>query len=835
MTTQSLRYAWRSLRRTPVFTITATLTLVIGLAATIAIFAVVNGVLLKPLPYGQPDRLVGAWFDLPPINLKHAQQTQTTYYTFQRLARTIEGIGVYQEGSANVSDVGGKTEPQRLAVAWVTSTLIPVLKVSPILGRTITAEEDVPQTARVGAGLRDAADVVMISEGLWRTRFGADPKIIGTLLDVNGRSREIVGVMPSRFRFPEATTQLWLPLGLDPNNKFPGGFNYNAIARLKPGFTAADAERDFASVLPRMVELYPSFAPGVSTQMLMDQAKPVPKLVPMQEDVTGGIAKTLWMVAAAAALVLLVACANVTNLVLVRSDGRQRELAVREALGAGRARVMLHFLSESAVISAFATVLAIVVAWAALRVLVASTSVQIPRLTEVHIDGATIAFAIAVSLLVTIVCSAVPALRIGRVRLSNALREGGRSGTASRTQQRVRGAMVAVQIALALVVLAGSGLLLRTFRQLAAVKPGFNPTNVVTFWLSPAYARYPSDSALVRFYVDLTERARALPGVREIGISSRIPFSGHGMNQNPVFPENDPEYATKIPPLGLFTTVDGGYFKAMGIPLVAGRTFDRLDVQNYREAIISQTTALQFWKDSTGQAALGKRFRELPGGPLYTVIGVVGDTRDTALAALPARVVYFPEAFPTDTTVFNQIQRTFALAVRTQGDPSSIIPAVQRMVRELDPTLPTFDVRTMESTVSASVAQLSFMIAILGTAAIVTLLLGAIGLYGVLAYVVTLRTRELGVRIALGAQPSAVAGMMTKQALVLTAFGVAGGLGLFFVVARFLRSFLYGVASSDPLTLGAASLMLVTIAALASWVPARRAARVDPADALRAE
>jgi len=834
MSSQSLRYAWRSLRRTPVFTVTATLTLVIGLAATIAIFAVVNGVLLKPLPYGSPDRLVGAWFDLPPINLKHAQQTQTTYYTFQRLAKTIEGIGVYQEGSANVSDVGGKSEPQRLTVAWVTSTLIPVLKVSPILGRNITAEEDLPNTPRVGAGSRDVGDVVIISEGLWRSRFGGDANVIGKLLDVNGRSREIIGIMPSRFRFPETTTQLWLPLGLDPNNKFPGGFNYNAVARLKPGFTAADAERDFAAVLPRMVELYPSFAPGVSTQMLMDQAKPVPKIVPMQEDVTGGIAKTLWMVAAAAALVLLVACANVTNLILVRSDGRQRELAVREALGAGRARVMLHFLAESAVLTLLAGVAALGVAWAALRVLVSSTSVQIPRLAEVHIDAATIGFALLVSVLVAMVCSAVPALRLGRVRLSNALREGGRSGTASRTQQRVRGAMVAVQIALALVVLAGSGLLLRTFQRLAAVKPGFNPENVVTFWLSPSRARYPGDSSLVRFYVDLLERARALPGARDVGIASRIPFGNNGMNQNPVFPENDPEYATKIPPLGIFTTTDGGYFKTMGIPLVAGRTFDRLDVQNGHEAIVSQTTALQFWKDSTGQAALGKRFRELPGGPLYTIIGVVGDTRDTALAALPARVVYFPESYPSDST-FNQVQRTFALAVRTAGDPNGIIPAVQRMVRDIDPTLPTFSVSTMRNTVSASVAQLSFMIAILGTAAIVTLLLGAIGLYGVLAYVVTLRTKELGVRIALGAQPSAVAGMMTKQALVLTAFGLAAGMGLFFLVARFLRSFLYGVASNDPLTLAAASLMLVAVAALASWIPARRASRVDPADALRAE
>lgn len=835
MSTATLvRHASRSLRRTPAFTLTAALTLVIGLAASIAIFAVVNGVLLRPLPYGNPDRLVGAWFDLPPINMTHAQQTQTTYYTFQRLAHTIEGIGLYQEGSVNVAEPGGKSEPQRLPVGWITSTLIPVLQVPPLLGRNITAEEDLPNAPRVGAGGRDVGAVLLISEGLWRSRFGSDPQIIGKTLDVNGRTREIVGVMPARFRFPEAGTQLWLPLGLDPNNKFPGGFNYNAIARLKPGVTAADAQRDFAAVLPRILELYPDFAPGVTTQMLLDQAKPVPVLIPLKEDVTGGIAKTLWMAAAAAFLVLLVACANVTNLILVRADGRQRELAVREALGAGRARVMLHFLSESAVMTAIAGVAALGVAWAAVRTLVAAGPAQIPRLAEVRIDLNTVAFAVLIAALVAVVCSLFPALRIGRVHLSNALREGGRSGTASKAQHRIRGAMVAVQIALALVVLAGSGLLLRTFQRLNAVRPGFNPKNVVTFWVSPPRTRYANDTLLVRFWTQAIDRVAALPGVQSVGISSRLPLESNGMNQNPVFPENDTEYATKIPPLALFTTTDGNYFRTMGIPLIAGRTFERLDVANGREAIISQSTALQFWKDSTGQTAIGKRFRELPGGPLYTVVGVVGNTRDTALAALPPRIAYFAESLTNDT-IFNQLQRTLALVVRTGHDPRSIIPRVQRAVRELDPTLPTFDIRTMETVVSGSVAQLSFMIVIFGAAAVVTLLLGAIGLYGVMAYVVTLRTRELGVRIALGAQPREVTAMMTKQGVLLTVFGVGAGLLLFTLVARFLRSFLYGVAPSDPVTLIAATFTVVAIAVLSSWIPARRASRVDPAEALRAE
>jgi putative ABC transport system permease protein len=308
---QPIRHAWRSLRRTPVFTITGTLTLVIGIAASAMIFVLVNGVLLRPLPYGNPDRLVGAWFDMPLLNMKHAQQTQTTYYTFQRLAHTIDGIGVYQDGSADISEPGGTSGPQHVTVAWVTATLVPVLQVSPILGRNISEEEDTPNGGRKSARAGDEGPtVIMIGEGLWRTRFGGDPQVIGRTLDVNGRTRTIVGVMPARFRFPTAATQVWLPLGLDRDNKFPGGFNYNAVARLKPGVTIADAQRDFAAVLPRVVELYPNFAPGASTQMVMDQAKPTPVLVPLRQDVIGGIAKTLWTVAAAAGLVLLVACAN---------------------------------------------------------------------------------------------------------------------------------------------------------------------------------------------------------------------------------------------------------------------------------------------------------------------------------------------------------------------------------------------------------------------------------------------------------------------------------------------------------------------------------------------
>ena len=581
-----IRPAWRSLRRSPAFTVTASVTLIIGIGAAVAIFALVNGVLLRQLPYGNPDRLVVVYHDMPAVSIRKGNQTQGTYFTYKRLAHSFDGIAVYQEGAANVSDPRGGSEPQRIASANMTASMLPVLQVSPLVGRNFTEAEDLPNGPKV----------MVISEGLWRSRFGADRGVIGKTLDVNGRTREIIGVMPARFRFPSAETQIWMPLQLDPNEQFPGGFNYDGIARLRQGVTAKDAGRDMAAVLPRIVELFPNLAPGVSTKLLLDQAKPVPFVSPLKDDVTGGIAKTLWIVAAAAIVVLLVACANVTNLILVRADGRQRELAVREALGAGRGRVLAYFLGESVVITAISAVLGLGLAALAIRALVAAGPAAIPRLAEVRMDLTTVAFAVVVAVLVAVVCSVVPALRIGRVDLSEALREGGRGGTAGRARQRLRSALVAGQIALALVALASSGLLLRTFQRLHAVRPGFDADRLATFWVSLPGARYQNDTAVVRFYAQLLDRVKSLPGVRDAGLSSRIPLVMNGMSQDPFYPEDDPSYATKIPPLQLFTNIDGGYLKAMGIPLIAGKTFDRMDVQRPGDAIISRATSIQFWE-----------------------------------------------------------------------------------------------------------------------------------------------------------------------------------------------------------------------------------------------
>ena len=819
-----LSYAWRTLRRAPLFSITVILAFTIGIGSAAAIFAIVNGVLLRPLPFGHPDRLVAAWHSMPSLNMDRAPQTPGTFFTYRRFAKSLAGIGVYQQGSANVADADGRGDPERMTVTWTSHELMPLLEVSPIIGRTFSVQEDAPR----------GPNVAIISEGMWRSRFGGARDVIGKKLLVFGKPAEIIGVMPGSFRFPSSKTQLWLPLQLDPNAQFPGGFNYPAVVRLKPGVTLDAAQREMQTVLPRMAEVTPMLAPGVTTQMVLDQAKPLVKLVPLRDDIVGGIARTLWIVASAALLVLLVTCANVANLLLVRADARHRELAVRSALGAGRGSVMAHFFTEAALLAAISSLLGLAAAYVAIRVLVAAGPADIPRLAEIHIDAATVTFTFITAALVALACSVIPAIRFMRSDMLAGLRDGSRGGTASAHRQRARGVLVAAQMAMALVVLAASGLLLRSFQRLHAVRPGFIADGVATVWLSTPELRYPNDTSVARFYAQLTDRARQLPGVTAAGITSHIPLQENGMDLDPFYVEGDASTATRIPPLEVYTTADAGYFETMGIPLIAGRMFDRMERQHGDQVLISRETAIHFFHDSSGQSALDKRFRELPSGPWLTIIGVVGSVRDTALQAPPARSVYYAQAVSSDTLSAGP-KRTMALVARTSGDVAATTRSLQRLVRELDATLPTFEVHSMREVMEASIARLSFTMVVLGVAAGVTLVLGIVGLYGVIAYVVTLRTRELGVRIALGAQPRAVAAMVTRQGLLLSGAGIVVGLALVSVVARFLRSFLFEVAPTDPATLAGAAGLLLLFALVASWLPARRAAQVDPMEALRAD
>ena len=813
----SLRHALRSLSRTPVFTVAALLTLVLGIGSVAAMFAIVYGVLLAPLAYGHPDRLISVNLQTPEV--RRIQQSPAVYFTYKRFARRLDDIGFYRTGNANIWTDGDGDAPERVTATWVTASTIAMLQVTPLLGRSFANDEDRP----------NSPTVAIISESVWRTRFNATRDVIGKTLYVNAVAREIVGVMPDRFSFPAADTRLWLPARMDPSSPAVADFSYSGVARLAPDATPRDAQRELAQILPKVAESFPRLESGTATADWLDQTHAEPVVVPLRDEVTSGIARTLWMLAAAAGLVLLVAWANVANLMLIRADGRQLELAVREALGASPLRIVTHFLGESLVLGTTAAALAFLGAWGAVRALVAFGPTDVPRLGELGIGLTTVGFIVTVAIAGAIVCAAIPAIRIRRGSLSINLRDGGRGETSGKARQRVRATIAALQIAVALVVSAGSALLLRTFHRLYEERPGFDATNVLTMWTQLPFARY-GDSAAVAFYARLTESVGKIPGVRAAGLTMRLPL-GAGETREQSFRVDGEGRTLSLPT----NVMDDGYFTTMKIPVLAGRGFHRLGLQHDGDVIVSQRAATTIFNDRSGNSVVGRRLALAPSGPTYTIVGVVGDVRDHDLATAPSAMVYVPQVVPVDTRVEPSARRTMALVVRTAGPPTAVVPAVRRIVRELDPTVPIFNVETMSDVVRASTARLSLALTLMAAAAAITLVLGTIGLYGVMAYMVALRTREFGVRVALGADPRHIARAVAMRGLMLVASGVAAGFVLYAIAAPFLRVFLYGVTPSDPVTLGAVTLALVATASLASWFPARRAAHVDPAEALRAE
>jgi predicted permease len=812
----AIRYALRSLKRTPMFTMSVVLTLAVGIGAVGAMFAIVYGVLLAPLPYGQPERLVS-------VRLQAAEsgdipQPMALYLTYAQRARTLDGVGFYRTGSSNVWSEDSDDVAQSVIATWVTSSMMPLLQAPPLLGRTFTADEE----------LRGGPESVILSEAEWRTRFDAAPDVIGKTLVVNSVRRQIIGVMPAGFAFPTAETRVWLP-AKRVDNPVVDDFMYSAVARLAAGASAEQAQRELALIVPTMAESFPRMASGSTTASWLADVKPAPVVVPLRDEVTGAIARTLWMLAAAAALVLLVAWANVANLLLIRADGRQPELALRAALGASGLRNASHFLAEALLLGATAGVLALILVHAAVAALLAFGPADVPRLAELGVGLPTVAFIVLITALGVIVCAAVPAGRFWRASLPQNLREGGRGASAGTARTRLRAAITTLQIAVALVVTIGSALLLRTAYGLYQVHPGFDTAQVTTLRTQLPFARYDEADA-VAFYARLTEQVRQLPSVQSAGVTRKVPLGSGGVLEQTF--RSDLDGRTGSLPVHI---VDNGYFAAMSIPLIAGRGFQRLDMERGRDILINRRAATTLFGDPSGAAAVGRRMTLAPSGLHYTVIGVVGDVRDQDLATAPAAMIYRPLVVPIDTSVEPATPRNMALVVKSTGSASALAPAIRNIVRELDATVPVYNIETMRDVVRASTARLSFALALMTTAAAITLLLGAIGLYGVMAYMVALRSREFGVRVALGANPKRIARLVASRGLVLTAGGVAAGFVMYAMVAPFLRAFLFGVTVTDATTLAAATLLLLGTAIFASWLPARRAARVDPAQALRAE
>lgn len=801
------RYALRSLRRSPAFTSTVILTLAVGVASMSAMFAVVYGVLLAPLPYGEPDRLVSLRLQAPQageIGLPPALQV-----TYGRHAQTLDGVAIHRTGNTNVWIEGDDHGADSVVGTWVSASMLPLLRVSPLLGRSFTAEEE----------LRSGPEAVILSEAEWRARFGAAPDIIGKTLMVNSMRRQIVGVMPARFSFPTAATRLWLPAKRG-DDASVGEFIYSGVARLAPGANVEQAQRELAAVLPRLSESFPRLPAGTSTATWLADARPTPVVSPLREDMTSGIASTLWLLAMAAGLVLVVAWANVANLLLIRADGREPELAVRAAA---------PFLAEAVLLGAAAGVLALAAASGAVEALVAFGPPGIPRLAELGIGLPAVGFTLLITMFGMIVCVAVPAGRWRRRTRPLNLREGGRGASAGVPRQRVRAAIAILQIAVALVVTIGSALLLRTAHGFSLVHPGFDGTEVVTLRLQLPFARY-GEAASVAFYARLTERVRELPAVRSAGLATKVPL-GSGPPLEQTF-RPGPDAGVRTLPV---TFVDDEYFAVLSIPLLAGRTYRRLELERGADVVISRRAAATLFGDPDGTASVGKPLALASAGVTYTVVGVVGDVRHQDLATAPAPMVYRPLAVPTDPQAEPPTPRNMALLVRSAAPAEATVAAIRRIVHELDPTVPIYDVETMRQVVDASTSKLQLLLVLMTAAAAIALLLGIVGLYGLMAYLVTLRTREFGVRIALGADPKRIARLVARRGLSLTGAGIAAGFALYAVAAPLLRAHLFGVTVLDPGTLSGATLLLVIAAGLASGVPARRAARVDPARALRAE
>jgi len=818
-----VRLGARSLARSPSFTLAAVLTLGIGIGGLTAVAALVRSVMLAPLPFPDPGRLVGIWMDLPKFGLVTNDHSDAAYFVLKDFGASLAEVGAYNGVEVNLSDADA---PERVRGLNATVGFLRALGAVPLLGRFYTDDEDRP----------GAPAVVVLSEGLWRRRYGSDRAIVGRVLNLDGRPTEVIGVMPARSAFPDQGVQLWRPMALDRANVLPASTNYSILARLKPGATMETARPDLQQAIDRLPEVYPDAGFGFSTKQYMEIVAPHVVLHWLRDDVVGDVGSLLWVLLGTAAFVLLVACANVATLFLMRAEARQREAAVCMALGA-RGGLSARLLVEGLLLGAGGALLGFAVGSAAIGVLVRTTSARIPRLEEVGFDFPLALAVLGLSLLVGVGCSLLPVSRLLKLQVSSVLRSGGRAATGSRDRQRVRQALVVAQVALAFALLAGSGLLARTWLELRSVEPGFAPSRVLTFRVALPSAGYQGVAEITRFFENAREQLATLPGVQTIGVSSNIPLGHTGPGHNTFFLQDKPD--AEIAKMNTAVVFGAGdYFRAMGVPVLAGRGFDRSGPdQPGNEVVVSASLARQHWGDPA--AAIGRQLRLAPTIPWSTIVGVVGDVRMASLERAPEHTVYLPlnsswlsigAAGGAEARLASELlPRAMTFALRTSGAPGDLAQRARAMMRQLDPTLPLFEVAPMAAVVSASMARTTFTAWMLAAAAALALLLGVIGVYGVIAYTVGMRTREIGLRLALGARPGLVRMMIVNQGVRLVAAGIAAGLGLTFLITRSLQALLYGVSHNDPATLLLVTLMLGGAALLAAWVPATRAGRVDPA------
>ena len=812
---RELAHSARALLRAPSFTVMTILTLALGLGAATAIFTILDAVVLRPLPYPNGDRLVALSSPVPGVKAsplwglaRHEQ------FYFKQQSHTLEDLGEYRTDRVTVTGDGSEHEAERVPAAFVTASLFNVLGITPEHGRLLVADDNKQELFNVG----------VIGHGFWLRRFAGDPAIVGKKIDVSGFPVTIVGVLPATAALPDLKIDLWLPLYADPAQPALNNHTYNAIGRLRPGISAEMAQRELAALTSRFPEIFPS----AYTTSFMQQTGFTTRVKPLRDDVVGElVTKALWILFGAVIVVLLIAAANVANLFLVRNDARQLEVSVRTALGASRTDLAGHFVAESLLLSGAAALGAIGIATLGLRLLVRMAPSSLPRLDEVHLAWTSILFCAVLAIVTAVTLGMLPLVRASAD--FTALREGGRGATGSKRRSAFRNVLVVAQVALALVLLTSAGLLVKSLRSLRSVEPGFDANNVLTAAVSVPYAKYRSYQRLAAFYEQLSKRVGALPGVTAVGFGLTLPIEGTDGCTSAVVdkPGASGLRADCVPMM----QVTPGYFDALGIPL-RGRAPNWAETdRGGAGAVVSSAFADRFWPN---ESAVGHGVRCCNAdGAFYEITGVTGPVRTNGLDHSPGQVVYFP-MIPFATHPGVEDFPTFMhMVVRASRPVAGLVPAIRRIVNEADAQAAVTDVRPMEDVLAHSVARRAFTMMLIATAAALALILSAVGLYGVISYVVAQRRGEIGIRMALGARTSAVRVMVVRQSLALASVGVVIGLAAALMATRLLGALLFGVSPSDPVVLGLATAVLLGIASIASYAPARRASKVDPVEALR--
>ena len=815
------RCALRALRHNPAFAVVAVLTLSIGIGANTAVFSVVNGVLLNPLPYPNSGQLISLHQEAPGAAglasfSKGLPLSTSMYFTYTEQNRSFQSMGVWITNNSNVT---GLAEPEQARVIVVSDGLLETLAVPPVAGRWLSHADQVPH----------GPERVVLSYAYWQRHFGGAGSAIGRNLTVDSRPREIVGVMPRGFRIADTEFDLLAPFQFDRNRSILAGFGLEGIARLKPGFTLAQANADVARLIPIWMDSWTN-GPGTNGKIYATW-RITPHLRSLRQEVVGEVTGVLWIVMATIGLVLLVACANVTNLLLVRAEVRQHELALRAALGAGRGRIVASLLVESVILGLMGGLLGIGFAAGGLRLLQAIGPANLPRLTEISLDLRTLSFALLLSVLSGLLLGLIPAWKYAGPRISAALRSAGRSASLSRERHRVRSLLVIAQVAMALVLLVSAGLMIRTFQALRTVDPGFTqPAHLQTMRINIPASLVSGRDDVIRIENQISDKLSALPGVTAAGFASEMPMEGYGSGWDEIYAEGHTYPPGEIPPMRYYKHVSPGFFHTGGTRLLAGRELTWAEIYGHRRVVLlSENLARELWGDP--RAAVGRHIREFQSDPWSEVVGVVQDVRETGVDQKAPEIVYWPLDNP-----FIGVVRTVTFVMRTdRAGTESLLNEARQAVWSVNASLPVASLRTMQTVYDESLARTSFTLVMLAIAGSMALLLGIIGIYGVVSYSVSQRRREIGIRLALGAEQGTLRRMFVRHALLLGAIG--GGLGMVASVAltRLMKSLLFGISPLDPMTYAVVPLVLVAATVLASYLPARRAASVDPVETLRAE